>query len=376
MYQAALIFCKKFNLPVECRYLSCSRYSLRLPLFHRDLEEALQYVCRGGIDVTYDKILRRAGLTVSERNTVIALLSPAVDPQKPLSYPMLSPVQKQLRNCPLFIESMNRHSREALPAMAGYLEQEGLLDKVADAIVDSGWVGSIQKSLNEALRLLGREQKIPGYYWGLYDLPADVEQNEYHCYYFEPRRHLKEKVYFNNCLFEAIFTAPHGMTLRYRQDGNRYVPVYGQIDACRKAWIKRMESILMQYVELLAEQYHKADFYHCCSQQDRKIIYQLLKQFMGAPSREEAEAFGSLPFSDDVLEGEERQIAAPLSSNELRSNHMFHKLLVMSGLKNGTVRESAWFEGSAVRNGKNVEQHLRHHALYQAIRFAKKMYRF
>ena len=38
MYQCARIYCEKQKLPIECRYLSCSRYSVRIPLFHMDME--------------------------------------------------------------------------------------------------------------------------------------------------------------------------------------------------------------------------------------------------------------------------------------------------------------------------------------------------
>ena len=35
-YQAASRYCAQYAIPLDCRYLSCSRYALRIPLFHRD----------------------------------------------------------------------------------------------------------------------------------------------------------------------------------------------------------------------------------------------------------------------------------------------------------------------------------------------------
>ena len=63
MYRIAQRYCEELCLPVECVYLCCSRYSLRIPTYHTDMEEALSYICRGGIDVTLQKILDRSGLT-------------------------------------------------------------------------------------------------------------------------------------------------------------------------------------------------------------------------------------------------------------------------------------------------------------------------
>ena len=60
MYHASRFLCEKFELPIECRYLSCSRFSLRVPMFHLDRQAALDYICRGGIDVTIERILTRA----------------------------------------------------------------------------------------------------------------------------------------------------------------------------------------------------------------------------------------------------------------------------------------------------------------------------
>ena len=71
MYHASLILCNTLHLPIECRYLSCSRYSLRIPMFHLDHNTALDYICRGGIDVTLTKILSRAGLTKNESEKII-----------------------------------------------------------------------------------------------------------------------------------------------------------------------------------------------------------------------------------------------------------------------------------------------------------------
>lgn len=58
-----------------------------------------------------------------------------------------------------------------MPGLAGYLQQEGLLEEVPDAIVDSGWVGSMQMALNEVLASMGRTKPLEGYYWGLYARP-------------------------------------------------------------------------------------------------------------------------------------------------------------------------------------------------------------
>ena len=60
MYRCALLYSEKWHLPIECRYLSCSKSILVVPSFHMNMEDALEYICRGGIDVNLDKILNKA----------------------------------------------------------------------------------------------------------------------------------------------------------------------------------------------------------------------------------------------------------------------------------------------------------------------------
>ena len=105
---------------------------------------------------------------------------------------------------------------------------------------------------------------------------------------------------------------------------------------------------------------------------DRETIQRLLARFMTTPSKAEAECFGNLPFSDDVLEGGEQPLAAPLTEKELAENHLFHKLFALSGKTKKPVRESAWYEGSVVRCGKHIRYHLWQYTLYKWMRYSKK----
>ena len=370
-FQAVRLLCEKRGLPIECRYLSCSRYSLRVPLFHRlPREETLDYLCRPGVDVTQNKILARAGLSRREIDTIRETLSPGESGETRLTREGLERIRRTLSGCTIFWNGLERHSRLALPGMTGYLRQEGLLDGVPDAVVDSGWVGSMQKMLGSALELLGRTRPLTGYYWGLYSLPNGVRRSDYHSCFFTPEGGLREKVFFCNSLFEAVFTAPHGMTLAYRQEDGRFVPCYAPTAESQKAFICRLEGLLLPYIARLAEEAAPDE-----EQQraEHETVQKLLARFMGTPDRAEAEAFGSLPFSDDVLEEAGRQIASPLTEAELTANHVFSRALAAAGAKSHHLRESAWYEGSAVRFSRMPRRHLRQYRLYQLLRHLYKI---
>ncbi|MCC8152598.1 MAG: hypothetical protein LIO96_14470 [Lachnospiraceae bacterium] len=432
MYRAAEMYCRKLQLPLECRYLCCSRYSIRIPMYQFDFEEALDYICRGGIDVTMDKILSRAGLTEKEKRAVLEALGERskTSPQEGLersgdgkkdrehpddriAYSMLPDIRERLRSCGGFRMYLQRHSEEELPNLKGYLIQEGLLDGVPSALVDSGWVGSMQKVLNDLLDRISADccgdgqsgthkPRLEGYYWGLYELPEGVRAADYHCYYFSPGENLREKVYFSNCLFEGLFSAPHGMTLRYAREeipgtsGEecspplspkvRYRPVFAEISQERRSFMEQTENRLMEYTQQLAERIAEEaaagcedggeGFYRYLNQTDwereKKIIYRLLRIFMAEPTAEEAEIYGTMQFSDDVIDREGQQMAAPMNDEELSANHALRKIGSMLGIAGEPLKESAWYEGSAVLNGRRVQTHLRRYSAYKYLLYLRK----
>jgi len=391
MYQIALLFCEKLHLPIECKYLSCSRYSLRIPAFHLDTEDALEYICRDSIEVNMTKILKRAALTKEERAEVIRTLSIDISETESIPYARLAVIRQALRENELFMKFMIAHSRQAFPGLQGYLKQEGMLEEVDYALVDSGWVGSMQKSFNQMLQHLGRTKQVEGYYWGLYELPVGVDASAYHAYYFTPDSGLAEKVYFSNCLFEGIFSAPHGMTLWYEKCGGIYQPCYGGVSESKRVFILQIEAFIREYVEVLlgtasvvlsddlskvsrSESNLKEKGLGNRDDTNRDTIRKLLRCFMGRPTKQEVEVFGNQLFADDVLEDDTQPIAACFDGRELRAHHVLYKVLVMFGIRKEYLKESAWYEGSAVRAGRHVRYHLFQNVLYKYLLYIRKTY--
>lgn len=382
MYRTALRFCEAFGMKMECRYLYCSRYSLRIPVFHLDMEEALEYICRGGIDVTLRKILLRSGITEEEQNEVIQKLELPFQEDEVIPYARLEEVRSALKNCSYFLEKVRSCSETAYPALEGYLIREGLTeDETKAVLVDSGWVGSMQKTLNKVLKHMGRTTELEGFYWGLYELPEDVDPDKYHSYYFSPKSGLRRKVYFSNCLFESVFSAPHGMTLQYQKKEETYTPCLAVCPSDRKrfmeeteAYIERYTENLIQVWELIREPGKVPSGYRW--KRERKVIEHLLRQFMGCPVKEEAEVYGRLFFSDDVLDHDQTQETAPrMTEQELRANHVWNKMLVMLGIRHMYIRESAWYEGSVARSeSKYQNKHRKSYQVYKYLLYIRQSY--
>ena len=372
MYRAAIIYTKRFSIPVECRYLCCSRYSLRIPMFHMDLKDAMEYICRDSIGVNLTRIMNRAGLDRKEQERVLEDIGESGQGEIPVSYACLEKIKDKLWHSEVFLEAMVRHSKEAVPALTGYLTQEGLLDGTEDAMVDSGWVGSMQKTLNQVLKNMGRKTVLEGYYWGLYELPEKVKRESYHCYYFSPEGQLRAKVGFNNNLFETIFSAPHGMTLGYEEKDGSYEPVFDHISSERRKKMESLEKVLNRYVRHAAAKLRDLDEADCDRQ--KKVLRKLVTLFMSRPSPEEAESFGRMIFCDDVLEYGNRQLAVKMSRKDLRDNHVISKVLAMLGISKKKIRESAWYEGSAVRYSRHPAWHLFQYGIYKYLLNIRQMW--
>ena len=370
MYRCAGIYVERFHLPIECRYLCCSRYSLRLPMYHRDMGAALDYICRGGTEVTLDRILDRSGIKEEEKRITLERLGMTGQRKKPISYPHLKRIRQKLEDCPFFLKAVETNSREKLPSLLGYLEQEGLTEEGPIALVDSGWTGSMQKEICQALGILGKKERLTGYYWGLYELPKGVRREDYHCYYFSPEAGLRKKVYFSNSLFESIFSAPQGMTTGYEKVQGQWRPVYARTDEERKRFLEELEKILLEYARNQAASMKHIEDSHLI--RDRQETEKSLSRFMGKPEFQEAQIFGNQPFSDDIFDTEGQTAAGRMTEEELKANHVWNKVGKMSGFSSGYVKESPWYEGSAVLYGKRPGYHIFMYHLYKYLLYLKK----
>lgn len=336
-YHMAQRLCRAWGLPVECRYLYGSRYAWRLPLYHTDHRRALSQLCGKVLSPTLEVVLRQAGLSPEERAGVLGEL--AVSGNSVLSPGERRALFQKLKACPRFLFLMDRSSRQALPVLAGYLRQEGLLEGVPWALVDSGWMGSTQETLAQALALLGAAQGPRGYYWGLYRAP---QLGRWACYSFSPGRELKRQAGFCPGFFEAALAAPQGMALGYEERRGRFIPRLG--DPPHGGTLSReLEELFADYGEKLLQEGAPRNLLGRAAAELPRVC-SLLEQLMTCPTRQEASAFGALPFWDSPLEGAAGPLASPPGG------------------------KSPWPEGSAALYGKCPKQEL---AALRARRWAR-----
>lgn len=370
MYLTARKLCQIKGISIECRYLNVSRYAMRLPQYHLLKEECTEHICVGGIDVTTRRIMKRAGL---EENFAKKFL-PKIEDTRILNYQEVMQIKKELRQNQEFLNLVYHESQKAYEPAIGYLKQEGLFDNVAYALVDSGWVGTLQQTI---AHLVGK-QNLEGYYFGIYETPKGVLEKQYHSYYFGAKRGLYRKVCFSNCLFEAIFTSTEGMTLGYEKKQDKYVPILDFAQNPNKQQIEHNCELLEYYMTIYGKwlqggisfQKQMTEYSY---QKSTRFVQKLLQMLMGNPTAWEVTAYGNLLFSDDVLEGNLKKVAADLTLEDIRMQRFLNKALIMLGIKKAEIHESAWIEGSIVKQKHEIKKSLFHAKTYKYVVYLRKL---
>lgn len=365
-YMIACRMTETESLPLSCRYLEGSRYAWRMAEFALPDTDPMEKICMGGVNVTLRKILKRGGLDDREAEEVAKRLGKQAELDHTLSYVEIQRMKPLLAKCGTFQKRMKEHAKEAYDSTVRYLEQEGVMEQEPFAIVDSGWIGSLQMTLEHLRASVTGSQSNPihGFYFGLYELPRGAALETYHTYYFRPYQDIEKKVRFNNCLFEAVCSAGEGMTAGYREEDGRMMPVYETVHNPNRERIIRNERCLEK---LLA----KPDTIKSLTQ-PCKEVRRRLERLMSMPDGDDIAEYGGYLFSDDVNDGSLQPVAAVLNHEEIRRFHVFNRLLLMKGMKKEDFRDSAWPEGSAVRAGRYVGYHLFQIRMYKRLVYIKK----
>ena len=346
---AAKELLRQMNGP-EIRYIRVSRYSLRIPELFLKPEELPEWLFAPALQMNMDSLLDRVSLTGKEKRAALKLLGYKTSSQKLLGRNELAFWKNRAKKkweelYPLLAKKAEAAYHSAL----GYLLQEGLGEELPIAIVDSGWLGTTQKSLE---KLLGR--RLQGYYFGLYDIPWEMNPGDYHPFYFGPRGDVFRKAAFCNSLFEAVLSEPVGTTLSYRKGAEgAYEPVLSEAVWNKERQEKEMLGLrdyvrrILRHQDSLWENTAEAFLAAGKSFCDRHLLRLCL-----FPSLSEAEWYGSYLFCDDMYEGAPRELSFGMSALQRKESFGLTEKLkdVMGGGKGEAF--AAWPSGSIIRNGK------------------------
>ena len=299
LYKIAQKIVEKEKLNIDCKYLYCSRYSLRIPSYHLIEDEAFDILLLRGYHTTPLTLVERAGLTKEECNKILKEID-VLDINQELDAEQFEIVSNKLRNCESYKNLVIKKSKEAYKTTLAYLKQEGLFAQETIAIADSGWTGSMQRSLRQLCASAGFDGNFVGFYFGMYRNSTHKEDGEYLTFYFNETKNKKYKIYFNNNLFECMLSANHGMTLGYKQDKNKYIPIFKSTkqDEMFELINHQIEGALKFTDNKLLKQ--NIDSFN--ESKALKRCYNLLKKVMIYPTKDQVDMLSYFGFCDDVTE--------------------------------------------------------------------------
>ena len=342
MHRAAERIAAKLGIHIELKYLFCSRMSLRLAALSDLGDEAYRYLLEGGFALTPAIILGRLRLDDTQRQSVYADIGYEGDENTEMGKAVAASFCDRLRNSPVYNAFIKTASGSCKQSAITYLLQEGLLSDEPYALVDSGWTGSMQRMLRV---LTGKKQT--GYYFGLYSRPAP-EDGEFNAYLFDKSTSPRLVSRFNNHLFEALCSAPHGMTVGYEVKNGEALPVFNKVNSLNSGLplLDTQEQAIFSYIESSCRLPEAIS----TMKERQSFAFPLLDKLMFTPSREIAESYSVLRFSDDPAELYSFPLAAALE--DTKPLYLLPRLKDKYFRKDKPARPVYWGYAAAVLSGK------------------------
>lgn len=310
--KAAEQICAVCGISLECRYLYCSRLSLRTAEYFLDEEASMKRLLNGCARLTENTLFSRLQLNGEERAAVLADIS-RESSDTVLTRSEAEKLCRQLRESVVFDSIMDIKSKMAFERTMDYFTAEGLFSEDNIYIADSGWCGSMQQSISTLIRAAGAKQRVFGYYFGLFTAPYEVRRN-CRCFYFSPKKNILRKASFCNNLVEIALTAPHPMTVGYEYTEGGIKPVFSDNSADEREYALR-EAISRDIEGFCRE--NAKEFMKLSEDKLVKTAQKSIVPFMTDPTPEQAAAFSEVMFCDDSSDCYLLPVSESLNGEEL-----------------------------------------------------------
>lgn len=361
------------NLRIECRYLYASRQALFLPSFFEAADVARYWTTEALSGRTLRMLLARVEFDVQSN---IALLAengfPAETWDTPVGERDLAKLNTLFAN-PALVDIVLARAAEKRSALVDYLRQEGLTGDRRCGIVDLGWHGRLQRSLDRVVVAMSGVKHIPlvGFYFGLAPQTAAVSDMTMRTYCEPPHPDAE--------LLEIFSAANHGTVRGYeREAGGRVVPVLAESEGAANAQrILVQHDAITNFVGNLTDMLKPADAPPATLAEFlRSTSRRALDLFAHFPSRAEATTYGSFAHDEDQSHSNPVDLAPELGRMAL-FQAVLRRLLGVSRIEifetinRSKFRKVFWIEGSIVRSSRSGLERNALLYLYGALRNAR-----
>lgn len=219
----------KLNIACKLQYLYGSRQSWNLPAITRIDQEQLAWIWDLTGFPTVRNVLSRVCIKPEEIKENLNSIG-ITEKRWSVNLPgkEISAISDLLLEDRRLHELILQRASQKRSVILKYLSQEGLLDTVDWGMVDVGWLGSLQDSLERILTAEGK--KLPhGFYFGLRKNPLGNQLDRREAYFFDERLGLGFVDIFPRYgllkWMEAFCSADHGTVVGFEEEGKEVRPV-------------------------------------------------------------------------------------------------------------------------------------------------------
>jgi FMN phosphatase YigB (HAD superfamily) len=216
-----------------------------------------------------------------------------------------------------------------------YLAQEGLLEDAPMAIVDIGWFGAMQRSLDAILA--DRRQPLIGFYFGMFIHPPAELGGDRMFAFWKDQTGLRSLKSSNVAFFERFTVATHGTVRGYREEGDRVVADLEAIahEPLLEWGAEQLQAGILKATDAFLEVFKRGEF-------DPQDLFACARRafelFSEHPSRDEAIVFGKMPVQDQKNEISAATLVPDLSEWEILRALLDYRRRPAGWWREGTLR--------------------------------------
>jgi FMN phosphatase YigB (HAD superfamily) len=295
----------------KLEYLFASRQSWRLPAMEAGDGSIPDWVFENTDFLSPRSFLERVGLCPAEIELLLFRHGFGTENWDQTLGPLQRERLRSLAKEPGFIERVASVAISRKQQFLAYLGEQGVLDGENFGIVDLGWNGTLQRSLEQALGGMGVPPPV-GFYFGLSQRTSEQVAERSYAYFFDERlgAGCLRRNYWVEPMMEVFCAADHGLTLRFeRRDGKMQPVLKTMRNEPALVWgLGVVQNAILEFVEVAL-----ANLTDTLEPDNlRPAIDALLDEFWNLPTRAEAEAWGRYVYADDQTESDSREWAEPL----------------------------------------------------------------
>ena len=340
---------------VELRYLYVSRQALRMPGLTAINKAFWEWMFDDTNFFSIDSLLKRMCLNQQDAQPIFEAIGyPLATWQQNLEASERQALRRKLESHQQLQELVLNVAEQKRKILQAYLQQEKLLDGAAFGLIDVGWRGSLQISLENIFALLGTRMPV-GFYFAI-DKPTGglKHQGQVQAFFFDLNQSLgmrKEIDYRYVSAMEVFCAGCEGTTLEYmlQADGSVLPKLKHQQNQPALDWgLEFFQKSVLIFVQTLVRRSPDQSALMRSPKLLRESLDQLFLSFNDDITPDEAAAFKDCPFFDDPNELYHFYWAMPLQLKDVYKYAIAQR-------DDMNVHRNAWYEASLQVSSPSVK---------------------